>query len=397
MTTTADAGLFRRSADRALSWVRNRMMRHPDRSQGVWERVRIDMNEIQPWVRPDCCCEAAAAFVLRHEITGNRGDLGTARNLLRYALRRQTLRGGFPFYEWAPAEVTVADPDKTGGSLVMWPNDNGKVLEILSRLSPWFPDLPIEAAVRRHADFLVATQRPEGFWEINGATYPGTCFVAWPVCGLTAAFGITGDPRLREAALRAVAYMKAHQKPGGRMRTTYEFDQMENWRPASSESAEALKAFAIAHRDLGEDCTAAAGGCAAFLLSLQHESGAILNCDDSCKGASEQEDGRLTDLVYTDGYALQALQLAAEVFGRPDLRIAATNLAEFLADIQCSGEDPRWDGAWRGSYNVFSREWQGRADQKNPLDEGGMWSVYTGWCVLPNVIGLYGETGQTLW
>ncbi len=59
---------------------------------------------------------------------------------------------------------------------------------------------------------------------------------------------------------------------------------------------------------------------------------------------------------------------------------AAKKLGRFFIDIQCSAESPLWDGAWRGSYNVITGKWDGRADQNNPIDEGGMYSVYTGWC-----------------
>ena len=57
-------------------------------------------------------------------------------------------------------------------------------------------------------------------------------------------------------------------------------------------------------------------------------------------------------------------------------------------NIQCRGESPLWDGAWRGSYDVEKECWAGRADQNNPIDEGGMYSVYTGWCNAPNMYGL---------
>ena len=59
---------------------------------------------------------------------------------------------------------------------------------------------------------------------------------------------------------------------------------------------------------------------------------------------------------------------------------AAVKLADFLMGIQCTGESHLWDGAWRGAYNVRKGCWSGRANQNNDIDEGGMYSVYTGWC-----------------
>jgi hypothetical protein len=68
--------------------------------------------------------------------------------------------------------------------------------------------------------------------------------------------------------------------------------------------------------------------------------------------------------------------------------LAAEKLAGFLASIQCSGESPLWDGAWRGSYNAVTRQWDGRANQNNHIDEGGMYSVYTGWCASTIMYGM---------
>lgn len=126
----------------------------------------------------------------------------------------------------------------------------------------------------------------------------------------------------------------------------------------------------------------------AFLLRLQHANGAIRNADDSCRHASLQTEPDLTDLVYTDGYALLALQEAYQATGEPRFREAADRLADFLVRVQCRGESPRWDGGWRGAYDVNTLEPRGRADQENPLDEGGMYSVYTGWCAAPITYGL---------
>ncbi|PKO15625.1 hypothetical protein CVU37_12420 [candidate division BRC1 bacterium HGW-BRC1-1] len=387
---------MKNSANTALEWVQRVMMRNPDGSEGVWERIRIDLDEIQPWVRPDCCSEAAMTFFLRSANDPDSIDRKIAVNLLTYVLRRQTLRGGFPFYEWAPRDITQADPDKTCGAQLHWPNDQGKTLEILATLAPHFPELPLTEAARKLGDFFLATQTEAGSWSIDGTDYPGTCFTPWAACGLSALFALTHEEKYRSAAVRAIQNLQANQLPGGRIKTTFEINQMENWRPASSEAAEALKAFAVANKHLGIDTSQSAEKCARFLLSLQHESGAILNCDASCMEASEQRSDRLTDLVYTDGYALQALQVAGKVFDRPDWLAAADRLAEFLMAVQCRDENPKWDGAWRGSYHVDLKQWHGRADQQNPLDEGGMYSVYTGWSVFPITSGLLIASGCAL-
>ena len=152
----------------------------------------------------------------------------------------------------------------------------------------------------------------------------------------------------------------------------------------------ALKLFAIARQvlpDAGLDGPLTALG--TYLLRLQDEvSGAIRNCDDSAAGASLQDDPTLTDLVYTDGYALIALQEAYQATGDARYLRAAARLAEFLARTQCRGESPRWDVGWRGSLDARTGEPRGRANQNNAIDEGGMYSVYAGWSAAPITYGL---------
>ena len=117
-------------------------------------------------------------------------------------------------------------------------------------------------------------------------------------------------------------------------------------------------------------------------------SGAIRNQRPETSGASLQDDSTLTDLVYTDGYALLALQEAYLTTRDGRLLAGATRLADFLARVQCRGESPRWDGGWRGSLDARSGEPRGRADHRNPIDEGGMYSVYTGWSAATITYGL---------
>jgi hypothetical protein len=175
----------------------------------------------------------------------------------------------------------------------------------------------------------------------------------------------------------------------GRIQTSYETAQTEAWRPPSSETAVALKAFAIAAR-FSQDMGTWMGmvNLAKALTRWQDTSGAILNCDADTLSASLQNDPDLTDNVYTNGYALLAYQEAFRSNGNSDYREASERLAEFLINTQCWGESALWDGSWRGSYSIKRKSWHGRADQNNELDEGGMYSAYTGWSTAPIAYGL---------
>ena len=175
------------------------------------------------------------------------------------------------------------------------------------------------------------------------------------------------------------------------MITSYELDKTEDWRPASSESAIALYVFSLAYRETGDTSyKEAAQKVASYVLKLQDEGGAIVNClpGEVGKGSDLQTTPELCDMVYTQGFALMALTEAARAFEEDRFRGAAEKLADFLVSVQCTDEEPVLDGSWRGSYNVKTKEWDGRSNQNNPIDEGGKYSAYTGWCTIPIMQGL---------
>ena len=127
-----------------------------------------------------------------------------------------------------------------------------------------------------------------------------------------------------------------------------------------------------------------------FVLSLCHKDGGVLNADADSLNASLQENPMICDLVYTEGFALMGFNEAYALTGDERFKNAALKLADFLMNIQCKNESPLWDGAWRGTYNAEKKCWDGRANQNNNIDEGGMYSIYTGWCASTIMDGLLG-------
>lgn len=355
-----------------LAWLRT-MMPAPDGSQGIWERLRLDMDEPRVFrVRPDCSAEAALLFhrAAEHLDEAEFADIGV--RMYEFILGMAREDGSFPFYELVvPAGASTDD----GASWnLQYPNDHGKLLELLCLLQQRTPHDRFDVTARGIADYLIAGQEEDGSYSLAGVAWPGPCFVAWAVIGLVRYFEYSEDERIRESAIRAIDYLRGQQFPDGRLRTSYEVSGAEAWRPASSETAETLRAFALAQRVLKIDLSQPIAGATAFLDRLTTTDGAIRNCDSASASASLQNDQALTDLVYTAGYALHAWIDTANTTTDGAPSDHAVRLATFLAGIQ----DP--DGSWRGSYDVDRRGWRGRANQRNDIDEGGEFSVYTGWC-----------------
>lgn len=377
-----------------ISWINGQMLTFDGGTYGIYERIRIDEHLRTCWVRPDCNTEYLRVLQMQKKRTGSDEFDSLAEKILRWLIKTQDTsptsiwKGAFPFY--------VIDGTIRGlaNSEAVYQNDNGKILNALCQMYENNPDPRFLAIARPLADYWCSRQRESGLFGMDDSrcvnrVAEGPCFILWPAVGLFRLWKLTKEERYYHCAEKAMTALEQHILPNGRCRTTYEVMHGEDWRPVSSETAMAFYAFGAAYEVTGSDhyreLTERSG---AFLLQLQHESGAILNCDESCMDCALQTNPDLADLVYTQGFALQAFNQVYRLTKDPKWHQAAVKLADFLVSIQCSGEFPLWDGGWRGSYNVKTHAWDGRANQNNQIDEGGMYSVYTGWCCTNILYGL---------
>jgi hypothetical protein len=301
-------------------------------------------------------------------------------HLADFALTLQRPDGSFPFFRYAPPSDKYPNAVPAEASELTFPNDNGKIGRALLWLWQWSDGDRYRSALVRLLDLLAQAQDEAGTFP----THPGMkvavpCMVIWPTLALLRGGLELGNEAYVAAARRGLTWLQAHILPTGRIRTAYELQQVEDWRPVSSETAMAFKLFAIARQVLPDgDLEGPLTALGTYLLGLQDEvSGAIRNRDDSAAGASLQRDPTLT-----------ALQEAYQATGDARYLGAATRLADFLARFQCRGESPLWDGGWRGSLDARTGEPRGRANQNNAIDEGGMYSVYAGWSAAPITYGL---------
>ncbi len=391
-----DVNKYALATDRAAKWLFSMLVK-PDGSLGVYERYRVDKQQINHWVRPDCTMEVARFFHAYGKFCGSQEYVDIAHRMVDYVLSLQREKGYFqgswPFYRFIPLDSNEKDIGDLEAQEVTFPNDNGKITERLVWFYHQTGDEVYAQAARRALDYLVAIQSSDGSFSMNDAgdqpALKGVDFVAWPTYALIMGAWYFSDQKLRNAAFKGLNWMHEQITEGGRIRTSYETAHSEGWRPPSSEIASALKAFAfVARFSQYMDAWKGMMALAQALIELQDESGAIRDCDESMKDASLQNNPDLTDLVYTDGYALLAFQEAFRTNGLENYRVAYTKLADFLVGVQCWGESEKTDGSWRGSYSLKRKRWSGRANQGNELDEGGLYSAYTGWSTAPIAYGL---------
>ncbi|MBO4795308.1 MAG: hypothetical protein J5547_04425 [Clostridia bacterium] len=378
------------SVDRCLEWIESQMLSFNRGSVGVYERIRIDVNRRVNWTRPDCNSEIARGYMKR-----GTADYDVCRNIVDWLLSTQDNEplscwyGSFPFF-LNDGEIIAPNGQ------ARWQNDNGKVLIALLDMYEITKDEKFKTAALKLASYWMKIQRDEGWFiqydrGITQSPYRGPCFVFWMAAGIAMCYGVTGERKYLDSAKKALSYALTLQTESGRFKTSYELMKCEDWRPASSEASIAMFCLARILKYIPDpEYKAAFDKVCGYVLSIQHECGGVLNSDEEGFSASLQDDRMRCDLVYTEGFALEGFVESYKLTGEERFKAAAVKLADFLVSIQCKNESPLWDGAWRGAYSVVRKCWEGRANQNNGIDEGGMYSVYTGWCCSNIMDGLLG-------
>lgn len=384
------------NVERAVRWLRS-MLVVPDGSMGIYERYLINDRKMNYWVRPDCTMETARLFQAYGAHKGDQACTDLSKRMTDYVISLQRddgwFAGSFPFYKFVPPTLDEQDIGSPEASVFAFPNDTGKVAESLLWMYGITDDERYADSARRTLDYLMRIQAEDGTFSLNDegdvAALKGVDFVAWPCIALWQGAAVFGEEKYHDAGYKALTWLSSQITPDWRIRTSYETAKTEAWRPPSSELAIAVKAYAIAAKYSQDHAIwNGFGNLVNKLIAWQHKSGAIRNCDETATEASQQNDPDVTDMVYTNGYALLALQEAYRANLNTGYRDYADLLAAFLADVQCWGESGKWDGSWRGSYHLKQKKWYGRANQQNELDEGGMYSAYTGWGTAPIAYGL---------
>ena len=379
------------SVDKCLNWIEREMLSFDRGRVGVYERIRIDVHQRVSWTRPDCNSEIARVYLKRNR----RESEDVLAHITEWLLSVQDNEpyscwyGTFPFY--------LNDGEAVAPNCrAVWQNDNGKILIALLDMYHLTGEEKYRTAALKLADYWLKIQREPGYFVqfdggVTQTVYKGPCFVFWLAAGMAMCYGVTGDEKYAQSVRKALGYVLPLQKESGRFTTSYELMKAEDWRPASSEASLAVFCLARILKYMPEKSWFAAFEKAAdYVLSLQHESGGIINSDEEGAAASLQDDRMRCDLVYTEGFALIGFNEAFALTKEQRFKEAAVRLADFLVSIQCENENRLWDGAWRGAYHPVHKRWEGRANQNNDIDEGGMYSVYTGWCCSNIMDGLLG-------
>ena len=383
---------IRESVEKCLNWIERNMLSFDRGYFGIYERIRTDLNQRVVLCRPDTATECMRAIYSYNKAFRQEKMRDVYENLVRwleYAQDREDENGdtAFPFY------LTDGWRDYPRVSHTLYQNDNGKIIINLATLYKETGDERLLKMAKKSADWWLSIQKDEGYYYDPQCVNPEgradtPCMHLWMMTAMLALFSASGEEKYKLSGYKAFERAKTYIK-NGRVLTSYELNLAEDWRPVSSENYIALLCFALSYKYTGDMAfLSAIDEIEEFCDSLIDESGAVKNFTDETRSASLNVSENLTDLVYTLGFAMNALAEMKMIRNGEKYAKKAESLAEFLISIQCAENDPKVDGAWRGAYNLKTHKYDGRCNQNNEIDEGGEFSVYAGWCALPISFGM---------
>ena len=380
----ADSGM--RAPDevvkKAIAWHENSgVLFSPDGAKGMREAVSSDGFGWRGALRVDCNMMTGALFAWAGRIYGRPDWTRIGRNLADHILARgcQTEEGYFRWF----------DKDADGGASV-FATDHGRSTLAAINLYCATRDERYLAVARRAADAFMAWQADDGlvtiWFDLRRGPAPKKGHSENPVCyyeNISALFRmaeLTGDGKYAAAALKCVETMSA-KFPDFNLGTTAFYS-------ANSIYGRYLLMAASAQRATDADFSRTINGVLDFYERNQHPRGGIAETkirlvahEEAGVGIGDGSD-HIADLLYCNNFSFAALSILAKLppekakgVDIAKARRIYAKLRDFLASVQISSSDAKFDGAWMRAYDMDIGEWHG-------LDKDAGWGPYcieTGW------------------
>lgn len=359
---------------------------------------RMGDGAFSTFLRSDCCLETAYAFRLYYEVTGQVRFKRIAEHLVRFTLTRLQEMDGRR-RDFGAFAFRIGTDDK-------YIDDNGRILSILSQLYVLDGDPSVLAAAEHLTDWfcrelqtdhwLHVYQRASSSW----LDFPSISCNFKALYGLSDFYLLTGEERVLRTVRKVSDWLLPKQLPSGRFITGYEVSQGKYFdnEPVSAPTINAARALANLYYATGEErYRKGAEGAFSWLMALQDEGGAVPQADSESRDASEKNSTQVADLVYGINWYPIACHLFGKTTGDEKVLTSGRNALDFLTRIQIKSSDAALDGAWRGSFDFRNNEWAGQNwTASNQQDEGGCFSVYSGWTNAPIAwsLAVYGTGGD---
>jgi hypothetical protein len=350
------------------------------------------------FVRSDCCLETAYAFRLYYEVTGQPRFKQIAENLVTFTLTRLQEMDGRR-RDFGAFAFGIGTDDK-------YIDDNGWILSILSKLYVLDGDRSVLAAAERLADWFCRNLQTDHWLHVyqrassSWFDFPSISCNFKALYGMSDFYLLTGEERAIRTARKVTEWLLGKQLPNGRFITGYEVSQGRYFdnEPVSAPTINGACALANLYYATGEErYLKGAEGSLAWLMALQDESGAVPQADSKSRDASGKNSAQVADLVYGINWYPMACHIFGKTTGDEKVLDSGRKALDFLTRIQIKSSDAALDGVWRGSFDFRRNEWAGQNwTESNKQDEGGCFSVYSGWTNAPIAwsLAVYGTDGD---
>lgn len=304
--------------------------------------------------RADCNFQTAWIFLTAGRLFPGNGYELIGKNIIDFLYCRSGLLERSTGEEIVPGSWNWSHITRTRA---IWYDDESWCVLLQRKIAAAFPELDQKYQMRYWSDILAkslyeALAAPENppLWSGNRAM---PHFSALGMMALAEA--VTGDDRDKYCLLAEKFYRDLNC-------------------PNSSEHAYALLGAVNCARKFGEK---------KFLKYACRHADAIIAKIDPESGIMPSEhheapQGKaVADMIYTLNWSLIGMRELALLKGEPYRKIAE-QLITFVCNIQDNTPSPRFNGCWRGMYDMANGCWGG-----GDCHEGGANSIYTGWTNAP--------------
>ena len=387
--------------EKALGWhEKSGVLNSPDGTRGMKEAVSSGDFGWRSALRTDCNLMTGALFAWAGRLYGRPDWTRLGRNLADNILNRgnQTDEG---YFLWFDREA------RGYGRHYVYATDHGRSTLAVINLYLATGERRYLDSARCAADAFLAWQAEDGLVTVNfdlrKRRTPAKGHSENPVCyydNIPALFKmseITGDGKYSAAALKCVETMSA-KFPRFDLGTGAFYS-------ANSIYGRYLLIAAAAQRATDVDFSKTINGVLDFYEKNQHALGGISEIkirlvahDEAGVGIGDGSD-HIADLLYCNNFSFAALSILAKL---PAEKVKGIDVAKarriyaklrgFLASVQISSPDAKFDGAWMRAYDMDIGEWHGL-----DKDEGwGPYCIETGWTMgtIPAVFLFDGRDGS---
>lgn len=331
--------------------------------------------------RPDCCLQTAWLFDLAADALNRPALRQVTESLLDYMTQRSHLRqrdakrDALGLWGWSnPINATTHYTDDNAWAVML-------LLKLAARNRPALKPLALQTARTMHRHVKTYLERLAQIgWDGEGAPDAGI-----PMAGLLVnphwiglacmalAHAAAADPQHDYRDVIDAYFPLALKGPPRSQRVHRPAPGLSRHWPFSEYAYLALAASVVAHQFPDGPAGAVAREAGGELLRSQHPDGHFPAEHGEAPAAPH-----LADLIYTENWAVLALQHLQAWSGEPAYARAAEKSLRFLAGIQDPLDDPRFRGCWRGMFDTQAGAWGG-----GDHFEGGANSIYSGWTNAP--------------